>query len=172
MERFDVYDKNRQLMGYTYPRGTKLKDGEHRTVVHICIFNKKGEMLIQQRADCKKLWPNCWDITAGGNVVADETSSESANRELFEELGIEVDFSNIRPHLTINFENGFDDYYFLELDPNLDTLTLQEDEVKAIKWASKQDIKELFDDGEFLPYVESFILSLFDLKNQYGIILD
>ncbi len=172
MERFDVYDKNRKLLGYSYPRGTKLKDGEHRTVIHICIFNQNGEMLIQQRASCKKLWPDMWDITAGGNVTTGESSSESASRELYEELGIDIDFSNIRPHFTINFENGFDDYYFLTINPNLDSLTLQEDEVQAIKWASKEDIKELFDNGEFLPYVESFILSLFDLKNQYGVILD
>ncbi len=172
MERFDVYDKNRVPKGYTYPRGTKLKEDEYRTVIHICIFNQNGEMLIQQRADCKKLWPNAWDITAGGNVTAGESSSESASRELYEELGLDVDFSNIRPHFTINFENGFDDYYFLTMNPNLDSLTLQEDEVQNVKWASKEDIKELFDDGEFLPYVESFILSLFDLKNQYGIILD
>jgi len=172
MEQFDVYDKNRVFMNKSYPRGTKLQDGEHRTVVHICIFNAKGEMLLQQRASCKKLWPDMWDITAGGNVVAGESSSESATRELFEELGINVDFEKIRPHLTINFENGFDDYYFLSLDLDPTTLTLQEDEVQNVKWASKDAVKKLFDNGKFLPYVESFILSLFDLKNQYGIILD
>ena len=172
MERFDVYDKDRNLKGYTYPRGSRLKEDEFRTVVHICIFNKQGEMLIQQRADCKKLWPNCWDITAGGNVTAGETSNECATRELYEELGLDVDFSNIRPHLTINFENGFDDYYFVVLEPKLETLTLQDDEVQDVKWATKQDVQELFDDNMFLPYVESFIISLFDLKNQYGIILD
>ena len=112
-----------------------------------------------------------WDITAGGNVVAGESSSESATRELFEELGINVDFEKIRPHLTINFENGFDDYYFLSLDLDPTKLTLQKDEVQNVKWASKDAVKKLFDDGKFLPYVESFILSLFDLKNQYGIIL-
>lgn len=172
MERFDVYDKDRVSLGYSYPRGTKLKNGEHRTVIHICIFNKKGELLIQQRASSKKLWANCWDISAGGNVMAGESSSAGASRELYEELGIKVDFSNIRPHFTINFENGFDDYYFLELEPNLDNLTLQKDEVQAVKWASKQEVQKFFKNGEFLPYIESFILSLFDLKTQYGVILD
>ena len=172
MENFDVYDKDRRTLGYTYPRGTKLKNDEYRTVVHICVFNKNGEMLIQQRASCKKLWANKWDITAGGNVMAGESSSEGASRELYEELGINVDFSNIRPHFTINFENGFDDYYFLNLELNLNDLTLQEDEVQSVKWASKAEVEKMFDDGLFLPYIKSFALSLFDLKNQYGVIID
>ena len=129
-------------------------------------------MLIQQRASCKKLWANKWDITAGGNVMAGELSTQGASRELFEELGIDIDFSNIRPHFTINFENGFDDYYFLFMDKSLDSLTLQKEEVQNVKWASKAEVEKMFDDGLFLPYIKSFVLSLFDLKNQYGVIID
>ena len=169
-EFFDVYDKDRTLTGQTRPRGTGLGDNEHRLVIHICIFNSKGEMLLQQRAAEKDLWPNFWDISSGGNAIAGENSAQCARRELFEELGVDVDFGNIRPHFTINFPNGFDDYYFVQKDLDLGSLTLQKSEVQSVRWASREEVKRLFDENKFLPYIESFILSLFDLRTQYGVI--
>ena len=172
MEFFDVYDDNRILVGKTLERGTKLSEGENRMVVHLCLFNSKGEMLIQQRQSFKKGWPNLWDITLGGNSLAGETSKESVHRELLEELGIDYDFSKTRPYLTINFDNGFDDIYFLEMDVDADSLKLQYEEVQAAKWATKEEILKLHENGEFIPYHKSFLSSLFDLKTKRGIILN
>jgi len=36
----------------------------------------------------KDLYPGCWDVAAGGVVLADESYEQSAARELYEELGI------------------------------------------------------------------------------------
>lgn len=46
-------------------------------------------------------------------------------RELEEEIGLKLDLSNTRPHLTVNFDEGFDDIYLVEADIDLDELTLQ-----------------------------------------------
>ena len=172
MEKFDLYDDNRILIGKQLERGQKCGAGENRQVVHVCIFNSKGEMLIQQRVDFKKDWPGLWDFTLGGCVIAGETSKEAAHRETMEEIGFDYDFTNHRPHLTINFDNGFDDYYFIEKDIDLSELTLQESEVQAVKWATKEEILELRKNGQFIPHIESFILALFDLRIQRGTILD
>ena len=169
MEFFDVYDDDRILVGKTLERGTKLSEGENRMVVHLCLFNSKGEMLIHQRQSFKKGWPNLWDITLGGNSVAGETSKESVHRELLEELGIDYDFSKTRPYLTINFDNGFDDIYFLEMDLDVDKLKLQYEEVQAAKWASRDEILELRKTGKFIPYYESFLSALFELRTKRGI---
>ena len=37
------------------------------------------------------MWPNMWDITAGGHVLAGEFGFQAAIREAKEELGIELD---------------------------------------------------------------------------------
>ena len=50
-EIIDLYDVNREHTGLTAVRGEKLPEGTYRMVVHVCIFNNKGEMLIQKRAD-------------------------------------------------------------------------------------------------------------------------
>ena len=169
MEYFDVYDDDRNLVGKVLEKGTKLPQGENRMVVHLCIFNSKGEMLIQQRQSFKKGWPNRWDITLGGNSQAGETSKQSVHRELLEELGVDYDFSETRPYLTINFDNGFDDIYFLEMDLDVDKLKLQYEEVQAAKWASRDEILELRKTGKFIPYYESFLSALFELRTKRGI---
>ena len=97
----------------------------------------------------------------------------AAHRELKEELGIEYDFGNIRPHLTINFKHGFDDFYLIKLDGvDINSLSLQAEEVQAVKWASKDEVSAMFETGEFVPYIKSFILSLFDLNQMYGIVIN
>ena len=169
MELFDLYDDNRLPLNRSLPRGSKLASGENRMVIHICIFNSNNEMLIQQRVSTKSFYPSVWDISAGGNCIAGESSQESAHRELLEELGIDYDFSSHRPHLTINFENGFDDFYFIHQDVDISTITIQADEVAAVKWANKDEILKLYDEGLFLPYPKDFLVALFTLKNKRGL---
>lgn len=169
VEKFDLYNDERILLDKVLERGQKCDKGENRMVIHICIFNSKGEMLIQQRQSFKQNWANMWDISLGGCSIAGEASKESAHRELLEELGIDYDFTDNRPYFTINFDNGFDDFYFIEQDIDINNLTLQAEEVQAIKWATKEEILRLREKGQFIPYYESFLLALFDLRTKRGL---
>ena len=159
MEKWDVYTQNREKTNRTVERGCSLQQDEYRLAVHICIFNNKGQMLIQQRQPLKKKWSGMWDVTVGGCAVSGETSQMAASRELQEELGLKMDFTGIRPQLTVNFENGFDDIYMLQLDNTIDIeqLELQFDEVIAVKWASLKEIQEMVHRGIFIPYYEDLL---------------
>lgn len=168
MELWDLYDVHRNKTDRTWVRGEKLQPGDLHMVIHVCIFNSEGQMLIQQRQPFKKGWPDLWDLTAGGSAVAGDTSQMAAQRELFEEIGLHVDFQSLRPHLTMNFENGFDDIYLIEADVQLHTLKLQAEEVQNVKWASRQEILTMIQNGEFIPYYESLIHFLFDSRKQRG----
>jgi len=59
----------------------------HR-VVHILIFNLKGELLLQKRASHKDVAPGKWDTSVGGHVIPGEDILTAAKREMLEELGI------------------------------------------------------------------------------------
>lgn len=170
MEKWDVYTQNREKTDRTVERGCSLQQDEYRLAVHICIFNNKGQMLIQQRQPLKKEWAGMWDVTVGGCAVSGETSQAAASRELQEELGLKMDFTGIRPQLTVNFENGFDDIYMLELDNTIDIeqLELQFDEVIAVKWASLKEIQEMIHRGIFIPYYEDLLGLMFNMKGSYG----
>lgn len=168
MELWDVYDINRNKTNKTMVRGKIFEKDNYHLVVHVCIFNSKGEMLIQQRQPFKEGWSNMWDITVGGSAIKGDTSQSAAERELFEEIGLSVDFKNIRPHITINFNNGFDDIYIIEQDVDINELSLQYEEVQKVKWASKEEIFSKIENGEFIPYYQSLIHLLFDIRKQYG----
>ena len=149
-------------------RGSSFADGDYHMVIHVCLFNEKGEMLIQQRQPFKEGWPNVWDITVGGSAISGDTSQSAAQRELLEEIGCALDFTNIRPHLTVNFEFGFDDYYLIEKDIDVKELHLQYEEVKQVKWASHDEIMRLLDSGEFIPYYSNLLRLLFDMRKRYS----
>lgn len=168
MEIWDVYNSDRTKSDKTMVRGTEFESGAYHLVVHACIFNTKGEMLIQQRQPFKSGWPNMWDITVGGSAIAGDTSQMAMERELFEELGLEIDLKNVRPHLTVNFNKGFDDIYLIEKDVDVNGLKLQYEEVKQVKWASVDEIYQKLDDGTFIPYYKSLIQLFFDMRKQWG----
>ncbi len=167
-ELWDLYDKNRIKTGKTMRRGDPVPEGYYRNVVHIALFNGEGKMLIQRRVPDKDGWSGMWDITVGGSSVAGETSSEGAERELAEELGIAHDLSEARPALTLSFKGGFGDLYIINRDVQLSELTLQSTEVCDAKYATLAEICKMIDEDEFIPYHKSFIEFLFFLKDGKG----
>ena len=167
-EIIDLYTVDRELTGRTAGRGEALEKGTYRMVIHVCIFNSRGEMLIQKRADDIVRWPSLWDVSVGGGASAGDTSRAAAERETAEELGIDIDFSNRRPVITVNFSDGFDDFYTVEADIPLDDLHLQTDEVADARWASQEEIEAMIDEGGFIPYQKDLLGYLFFAREGRG----
>lgn len=166
MELWDLYTKDREKTGKTMKRGEQTPRGLYHLVVHVCVFNSRGEMLLQQRQLTKYGWPGLWDVTASGSAIAGETSQNAAEREVREELGLELDLCNKRPALTIHFPEGFGDVYLIERDLDINELSLQTEEVLGVKWASEREVVEMISRGEFIPYCKDFIGVLFYLRNR------
>ena len=156
MELWDVYDIDRQKTGKLAQRvnGKSMPEGEYHLVVHICLFNAKGQLLIQQRQLDKIGYPGLWDVTAAGSALAGENSSSAAARELYEEMGI---------------PDGFDDVYLIEKnDVALSDLHLQQEEVRDAKWATLEEIEEMLDSGEFVPYYRHLVRVWFEMVKHRG----
>ena len=115
-EKWDLYNGYREKTGETIVRGTKIPDGRFRLVVHVAIFNSKGQLLIQRRQKDKSRWADLWDVSVGGHVIAGETSDLAAERETMEELGLFISLAGKRPALTLTFGNGFDDGFWYRWD--------------------------------------------------------
>lgn len=60
-------------------------------VVHLHVFNSKGELYLQKRSVCKIIQPGMWDTSVGGHVEYGEDIETALFRETREELGI-IDF--------------------------------------------------------------------------------
>lgn len=168
MEIFDLYTKDRIKTDKTMVRGTEVPNGYYRLVVHACIFNSEGKMLIQQRQPSKKHWSDMWDLSVGGAAISGDTSQTAIEREIFEEIGLKLSFENKHPSLTIHLDGVFNDMYTIEKDLDISDLKLQPEEVKTVKWATKEEIYKLLDDGVFIPYNKSLIDLLFFMRNHNG----
>ena len=54
----------------------------------LLIFNAKGELLLQQRAPSKRLWPLYWSNSCCSHPRRAETMEAAIHRRLYEELGV------------------------------------------------------------------------------------
>jgi isopentenyldiphosphate isomerase len=168
MEPVDLYDENRIPLGRTADRHAVCSEEEHRTVVHVAIFNGEGQLLIQRRVPEKVIWPNRWDLSVGGGVDAGETPREAAERECREELGYALDLTGVRPSVTVNYKGGFDDFFIVERDVKVSSLRLQKTEVSEARWATLDEVLALLAAEEFVVYPESFLRFLFDMRSTFG----
>ncbi len=168
MERYDVYDLDRRLTGRTCLRGEAHPDTDCQLVIHVCLFNSRGQLLIQQRDRSKQSYPEYWDVSVGGGVLAGETPRQAAVREVREELGLEIEAPGAAA-VTLSFAGGFDDYYILDCDAPVEALCLQPGEVQDARWATKEEILAMLAEGSFAPFWPSFIELLFDLHQHIGL---
>ena len=70
--------------------------------------------------------------------------------------------------MTVNFPEGFDDFYIVRRDLDLSCLALQREEVAGVRWASLTEVLAMHASGAFIPYPESFLRFLFDMREQFG----
>ena len=172
MELVDLYNEERIPLGKSverYAQRRRKDSGEYRVVVHICIFNSAGEMLLQQRSMKKDAFPGMWDVSAAGGIRAGENSRQGAEREVREELGYPLDLTGVRPSVTVNYDGGFDDFFLVVRDDlKVEELTLQTEEVAAVRWAGLDEILLMLERGEFVPYPASFLRFVFDMHDTFG----
>lgn len=63
-------------------------------VVHLHVFNSRGDIYLQRRPDWKDIQPGKWDTAVGGHIDYGETPEVALRREVREELGI-TDFEPV-----------------------------------------------------------------------------
>ena len=87
-ELFPVVDEDGNVTG-CITRG-QAHDGSKilHPVVHLHVFNSKGELYLQKRPDWKDIQPGKWDTATGGHVDYGEDVTHALRREVREELGI------------------------------------------------------------------------------------
>ncbi|MBO5143700.1 MAG: NUDIX domain-containing protein [Clostridia bacterium] len=151
MEFWDLYDENKNKINKVVKRGDKLEDNEYHLVVNAWIKNSENKFLISQRVVTKS-HPLMWECT-GGSVLSCESTLDAAVREIKEELGIDIDISTAKfVGSTLRYYPGCPDildvWYFEDETP-IEKVVFQEEEVCNVKWATPDEIRELYNNGKF-----------------------
>ena len=161
MESLDIVDDQDQVIGSAERDEIYAKKLPHR-IVHVLIFNSKGEMLLQKRSKTVSFAPSHWSTAVGGHVKSGESYGVAAEREFEEELGVVVPMSY-----------GFKDIYDNNagLKKFIVTFTaeyegpfeIDTDAVESVAFISLDEIRRMIAEGEkFHPEL------LFLLKNHYA----
>jgi isopentenyldiphosphate isomerase len=83
----DVVDAADRPVGQL-ERGRVLEQGAKFRVVHIFVFNPKGELLLQQLGKNRDRNPLKWGSSVAGYLHSGESYADAAVRRLHEELGL------------------------------------------------------------------------------------
>jgi len=111
----------------------------------VFIFNKKGELMLQQRAGSKYHSPLLWTNTCCSHQREGETNIEAGKRRLQEEMGFSTDLKEVFSFIyKAPFDNGLTEH---ELDHVMigyydDAPKLNKEEAEAYKWMPLEDVKK------------------------------
>lgn len=87
-EQFPMVDENGNILGVISRGEAHNGSKKLHPVVHLHVFNSKGELYLQKRPEWKDIQPNKWDTAVGGHVSFGENTEMALKREAKEELGI------------------------------------------------------------------------------------
>ena len=164
-EIIDVLDENGNMTNKTISKDLAHLNGTWHGAIHIVVISPdKTKILLQYRCHNKKLYPNTWDIAVGGHISTGEKPIKAAERELKEELGLNLEDYQInqlcivKEMLTNNdiYSNEFVTTYIIYSDIDVNKLVLQEEEVSSVKWFTKQELNDLIQQKRVVPHLELF----------------
>lgn len=122
-------------------------------VVHLHLFNSKGELYLQRRPLWKDIQPGKWDTAVGGHVDLGENVEQALYREVREELGI-TDFIPERL-LHYVFESARERELVFVHKAVYDGPVTPSEEVDGGRFWSLEEIRATLGKGVFTPNFES-----------------
>lgn len=157
-EIWEVYDEEGNPTGKTYDRSMPLfwEPGNYHLGADVWIINDENKVLIQKRSPQKRLEPNVWAMT-GGTVIYGEIPIETVARESSEELDIDIPKDQLKLVTKFKTGNVWIMAFILKKNYDISQMTFQADEVSEVKWATIEEIDEIFERGDFIKNRWEFI---------------
>ncbi len=168
MELVNIVNEKDEPIGVASASEVHQKGLIHREAC-VYLINNQGKVVLQQRRN-----NSLWDHSAAGHFSHTETYLEGAKRELKEELGVEVEESELRE---IGYERlgsvkgprqqnfRFMKIYVVYKDIGEKDLVLNSDEVLQVKFFNKEELKKILQKPQILTQsgkklIEKYIIEL------------
>jgi isopentenyl-diphosphate delta-isomerase len=145
-----LVDENNNELGLMEKQEAHQKALLHRAF-SILVFNSKGELLLQQRAQNKYHSAGLWTNTCCSHPRFDESTLEAANRRLMEEMGFDCilkEYFHFIYHAPL--DNGLTEHEldFVYIGTYDGMPQINESEVSAYRWVG---IVQLMDEMHSFP---------------------
>jgi isopentenyl-diphosphate delta-isomerase len=95
-----LVDKQDKIVGIESKLAAHQGKAKLHRAISVQLFNRKGELLIQQRSKYKRLFPLVWANTVCTDVRPYETYQQAAQRRLKEEFGLKA---SLTPAFKFNY---------------------------------------------------------------------
>lgn len=146
MEILDIVNLDDEVVGQAERKEVYEKKHTHR-IVHVLVFNDKGELAIQKRSETVSFCPGHWSTAVGGHVQTGETYEEAAMREFMEELGIQnkIEFWRKDFYDVPNVPNKFIVTYRTVYNG---PFNINPEDVAELRYFPLPEIQKMIEDGE------------------------
>lgn len=168
-EFLEIVNEKGEVIGHAKRSDVHGNPSLIHKVVHVLVFNKKGEILLQKRALNKDVAPGRWDTSVGGHVGIGENLFFSSKREMQEELGIngvDVEFlysyihrNNYESELVTTFKCIYDGEIFFNKQEIDEVKFWTFDEIKNAM--GKKILSDNFE-NEFIAYLNYLDVKYFE----------
>ncbi|MCK0190089.1 NUDIX domain-containing protein [Arenibacter sp. F20364] len=164
-ELIDVLDADGNYTGKSIMKSEAHRKGIFHPSIHVWLYTKNGEILIQQRTKNKDTHPGLWDVSVAGHIGAGEDVINSAIREVQEEIGLAITSSELHKigvfkyscqHHKDLLDCEFHHTFLCELKTPLAKLKMQETEVADLNLISipafKKKLNRNTHSKKYVPY--------------------
>jgi isopentenyl-diphosphate delta-isomerase len=120
--------------------------GQRHRAFSIFIFSEQNELLLQQRASDKRLWPGFWTNSCCSHPRAGENLTDAAHRRLNQELGIQCPlhylyrFEYRAEFETLGTEHEVCSVFIGKVDRNEVVVQAHPEEISAWKWQNLDEV--------------------------------
>ena len=152
-ELFPLVDEEGNIIGAATRGECHDRSKKLHPVIHLHVFNSKGELYLQKRPEWKDIQPGKWDTSVGGHVDLGESVEIALKREAQEELGI----SDFKPEILAHyiFESERERELVFAHKTIYDGVINPSEELDGGRFWSIDEIKEHLGKGVFTPNFES-----------------
>ena len=163
-EMFPLVDEEGNIIGAA-TRG-ECHNGSRllHPVVHLHVFNSRGELYLQKRPEWKDIQPGKWDTAVGGHVDLGESVEQALRREVREELGITYFTPERVTHYV--FESVRERELVFTYKTVYDGPVCPSDELDGGRFWPVEEIRANLGKGIFTPNFEGEVEKVLLMKNE------
>ena len=173
-EIIEIWDESGKPTGTSASKSEAHKHGWFHPTIHLWLYTRTGQVLLQKRAARKDTFPGLWDVSVAGHILDGETPMQGVLRETQEEIGLLLEpkqleflgrFTSEQNHPGGIIDREFQYVYLAELPVPLKKLTINPEEVAALELRSTLRLAEelwgLAAPANYVPHSRAYYKSVF-----------